>query len=431
MNKTIFVGTPYILYEGPFVRLCSDIDRPSGKFTLYYELPKKYDKYLCTERINSFVLGILEYAMYFGYDISSETPMDEALYYQLINYGPDIIAENIHFLHKTNLDIPFSAEVIESEQAVGTGFSAGVDSFYTVLKHLDPDEKSFKLSHLLIANVGAFTFAETEKTQAIFYQQVKKLSCAAKKLGLPLISVNTNYNDFYLDVCAEKSCENYMYGGSPFKIAACVYALQKLFSIYYIASSFKIDKFHFNQKDHYFALDYYVKLFSTLSLMFYNSGVEAERIEKVKYICKNEVVKNYLCLDLGDNCSRCNKCLRTLFELYSLNALDGYEKALNISDFKNHLSNRIAEYLSFKVERKDGFIQESIAMCKKNGVRIPKSAYIRSWLIYRPYNLVKKILSRSKFIRKIYYKYNIDVKIYGSYGLAKRDSYKATNNKKI
>lgn len=429
-KNTIYIGSPYIVKEGSFVRLCSDIDRPSGAFTLYFEVPKDYEKYLCSERINSFVLGILEYAMYTDSDICSDSMIDEDLYYSLTNYGPNIISDNIKFLHNIKINAPFSSKKIENENAVGTGFSAGVDSFYTVLKHLNPEERSYKLTHLLIANVGAFTYARTEETQKLFYQQVDVLSHAAGELGLPLISVNSNFNDFYLDILAEESYVDYMYSGTPLKIAACVYAMQKLFSIYFIASSFQLKLFHFSQREHGFALDYYIKLFSTRSLMFYDSGVEVARIEKVEYICKNDIVKKYLSIDVYGNCSRCEKCLRTLIELYLLDALEGYEEVFDIADFKAHLSSRIGEYLSFRVEYEDGFAQEIIAMFKRNGIRIPLSAYIKSWLVYRPYNFIKHILRKSKFIRKIYYQYNIDVKIYGSYALARRDSYRAAYNTK-
>lgn len=411
MKKTIFIGKPYITHENNFVRLCSDVTRPSGKFTLYYEVPLEYEKYLCIERVNSFVLGILEYAMYMGYDIKSDTPIDEALHYQLCNYAPRIMADNLSFFIEISIDIPFTSVPVKGNGAVGTGFSAGVDSFYTVLKHLNLEESSYKLTHLLIANVGAFSYAPTEKTTEIFYKQVKALTPAAEELGLPLISVNTNYNDFYLDANVRGRYTGAIYGGSPLKIAACAYAFQKLFSVYYIASTVQLDKFKF-MEDNGIALLYYVKLFSTSSLLFYGSGTEVSRIEKVKYICENSTVQKFLSVDLGKNCSRCTKCLRTMFELYSLNILDKYDKCFDIQDFKQHLSSRLGLYFSVKEDRYDNFIQETIRMCKENGIKIPVSAYLKHWLIFKPFYFVKALLRNNKFVRKLYYKFNIDMKLY-------------------
>ena len=231
MSKVITIGAPYIAHIDEKVRLCSKVKKPSGDFELYYELPAEYEKYLCTERSDSFVLGILEYAMYLGLDIKCEAPMSESLHYQLCNYGMNILSDNLDCINRIKIDSTYTNEEIKSENAVGTGFSAGVDSFYTVLKHLEPDEGSFKLTHLLIANIGAFTYASTEKTSKLFYKQVETLMPAANELGLPLISVNSNYNDFYLDANVKVEHRDYISAGTPMKIASCVYALRKLFSV--------------------------------------------------------------------------------------------------------------------------------------------------------------------------------------------------------
>ena len=105
MRKTITIGKPYIENNGAFVRLCSEIERPSGKLTFWFEVPKEYGQYLCTERCNAFVLAIYEYAMFTDCDIESETPMDEALHYQLSNYGAAIFSRYIDYFHNIQLNI--------------------------------------------------------------------------------------------------------------------------------------------------------------------------------------------------------------------------------------------------------------------------------------------------------------------------------------
>lgn len=423
MSNTIKIGQPFISHFGDKVRLCSKISRPSGEFELYYELPLEYEKYLCTERSNSFVLGILEYAMYMRYDIESDTPIDEALHYQLTNYGTNILSDNLTALHNIKINIPFTADAIKSDNAVGTGFSAGVDSFYTVLKHLNPKEKNYKLTHLLIVNNGAFTYAETKNTEKLFYEQVKTLSPAAYELGLPLIPVNTNYNDFYMDANVKIEYIDHILAGTPLKIAACVYAMQKLFSVYYMGSAVQLKEFGFIPTDPGFVLLYYLKLFSIPNMNFYGSGTEVTRMEKVRYICGNHVVRKYLSVDLGKNCSGCAKCLRTMFELYALNQLDHYNKVFDIDSFKNHLSNKIGSYMSLKNEKIHGFTQETVNMCKKNNVKIPAAAYIKCWFFYMPFNFVKSKLKKSNAIRKLYYKFDLDIKLYGEASRAWRSSY--------
>lgn len=275
MRNEIHIGKPYITEKDNCVQLCADITRPAGEFTYWFEFPKEYEQYLCTERSNAFVLAVLEYAMVADCDIKCETPLDEALHYQLTNYGSKIISDNISFKHNIKIDVPYTTERIESAGAVGTGCSAGVDSFYAILRHLDPPEKAFKLTHLVIANNGAFALYGSDKSETHFFTQAEKLKAAAKALGgIPLIVVNTNADEFTSDI--EKGKRN---ANSPIKLASIVYALQKLFSIYYIASSFTLDMFDFRAES-YSALLYYSKLVSSPTISFYSSGTEAKRIEK-------------------------------------------------------------------------------------------------------------------------------------------------------
>lgn len=429
MNNTIVIGSPYIKYVNENIRLCSMITRPSGEFEFYFELPSEYEKYLCHERSDSFVLAILEYAMFMGYDIECEAPLAEALYYQLRNYGISIFSQNLSFLKNIKINAPITSEIIESEGAVGTGFSAGVDSFYTVLKHIKPDESSYRLTHLLIVNNGAFTHSPVEHSGKLFHKQVERLTPVARELGLPLIPINTNSTDFYIEIGKDDRNSNYVLGPNPIKIAACVYALQKLFSVYFIASGMQMDKFKFSTADPNLALLFHVKMCSSDSIVFYESGSEVNRLQKVEYIASNEVVQKHLSVDYGNNCSHCKKCLRTMFELYSINMLDKFDSVFDVDDFKKHLSNRIGSYLTEKGDRYDGFIKECTDMCKKNKIHIPFSAYIKAYFVYKPFKIIKSILRKSKRVRKFYYKYDIDIKLYGEDARVARYTYLQDNEK--
>ena len=412
MRNEIYIGKPYLTNNGEFVRLCADLKRPAGDFTFWFEVPKEYGQYLCTERSNSFVLAILEYAMYLDCDIRCEVPLDESLHYQLVNYC-NIIADNLEYRSRITINTPFDSDRIESVGGVGTGFSAGVDSFYSVLKHLNSDEHSYKLTHLVIANNGAFTLQKNDVSEKHFWNQVKYLLPASQDLGLPLISINTNSGDMMAHIHVANRYELHLFGNTPIKLASTIYALQKLFSVYYIASSFTLDEFSFGKFDTYSTLLYYAKLISTPILQFYASGSEVKRIQKVEYICNNKTVQKYLTVDLHQKDSKNIKTIRTMFELYSLNMLDQYNEVFNIQDFKAHLSDRLGWYLGSPHEQLTGFPQESIDMCKQNNVKIPMGAYVKNVCIYRPLNVLGHMLRNSKIAQKIYYAFHIDVLLLG------------------
>ena len=409
MDNTICIGKPYIERHGDYTRLCSDITRPSGKITFWFEVQSEYGQYLCDNNADAFILALYEYAMYKGYNIVSDAAISSDLYYQLESYGSSIMSENLSFFHMIRINAPVSIEKIENQGAVGTGFSAGVDSFYTVLKHLNSADSSKKLTHLLIANNGAFTGCKNEVSEKYFFEQYKRLKPVAEELGLPLISVNTNTGDFNDEVDVEPDATDHVLYNTAIKLASVVYALRKLFSTYYLAGAVPLNKFAFTPKHPDYAHLYYVKLLSTPSLMFYSSGSETTRLGKVEYIGKNKIVQNHLSLELGVNSAKSKKSVRTMFELYSLGILDEFKSVLDVEDFKKHLSSRLGRL--FSEEGDNGFIEEAIAKCKLNGIKVPKAAYIKNALFYTPIKRIKGALKKNKTVRKIYGKYKANKNI--------------------
>lgn len=414
MRNLIYIGKPYIDRKDEYVRLCAEVKKPSGKITTFwFEVPTQYEEYLCIERSNAFILALYEYAMLTDCDIKCDVPMDEALQYQLTNYGSNIIAKNLPYMHEINIDVPFTSQRLKSQGAVGTGFSGGVDSFYSVLKHLELNDSSYQLTHLLIVNNGAFTGEENTISEKFFFEQIERFAPAVYALGLPLIGVNTNSGDFNSDLQIEKRAHSYGFYNTAIRLASAVYALQKLFSVYYLASSFPVNVFAFDDIPDYTLL-YYLKLFTTPSLTFYGSGFEIDRIGKVNFICRNPIVQKYLSLELGINHAQSLKSIRTMFELYALNMLDAFDAVLDVDDFKKNLSSRLGWYLSQKIDKREGFLEETLSTCKKNGIKIPKTAYLKCWLYYMPLNFIKTIFKNNKMIKKIYTVGKIDILLYGS-----------------
>ena len=52
----------------------------------YFEFEPEYSKFLCDERSDAFVTGLLTTAMENNMDIEFEAPISEQLYYQLMTY---------------------------------------------------------------------------------------------------------------------------------------------------------------------------------------------------------------------------------------------------------------------------------------------------------------------------------------------------------
>lgn len=71
----LFIGEPYIAQNGDRSRLVCDIgiNRRETR-TVWFEVDREYEKYLCTERSDAYVIGLLSWAMRAGHDITCTVP---------------------------------------------------------------------------------------------------------------------------------------------------------------------------------------------------------------------------------------------------------------------------------------------------------------------------------------------------------------------
>lgn len=417
MSSQIVIGKPYIKKEDNSIKLCANVKRFETEFELYYEVENKYEKYLTWEIADAFVLGILEYAMHLNMDIVCENPISERLYYMLSNYYIPTVSKNLSFFHHINIKAPISNIQIKNESAVGTGFSGGVDSYYSVVKHLNCQYPHYKLTHLVITNVGSFRYDGGEISKKIFEETIAFLRPAAEKLKLPLITINTNYMEFY-----EKYTEPVNNCGT-LKNCSCIYALKKLFSVYYYSSGVPFEKFEFHKKDPSFYDLFTLSCISNVNLEFYSCGSEVNRIEKVDFISQYEVPRDYLSVCLNThNCGKCRKCIRTLSELYVLNKLELYKNVFDVEKFRKKMPVLLAKNFANKMESVDGFNKEIIEMAKRNGIKIPIRTYVYATIL-KPIYFIMDIVKKNKNIRRIYYKLNIDVLLHGKKALLYRNYY--------
>ena len=132
--------------EGTLSRLCADINisgKDGGISTVWYEVENEWAQYLCDERADAFVVAILPLAMAFGHDIKVEgKPLSERLYWQLEQIYIPALAKFSKYYRPIKINCSLDAKVFDSF-AVGTGFSDGVDSFFTFYNNF---QKSTKIS---------------------------------------------------------------------------------------------------------------------------------------------------------------------------------------------------------------------------------------------------------------------------------------------
>lgn len=232
-NKVLSIGQP---------RISADADRKTSRifyplflesklvYTVWYEVEEKYAEYFTTDRIDGIVVNLLLYAMQCGYDIKSEIPLSEMLYYKLTNYLIPSISDHISSYASIKIDAPLCDKALSSENVVGASLSGGVDSFYTLLKNMGRKESSFNITHVTFFNAGASGAMGGEWARSRYKQRIAWIQEVASHFNLQMVCVDTNINEFLKQ---EHEPTN------TFRTLAIPLVLGKLFSKYYFASSYE------------------------------------------------------------------------------------------------------------------------------------------------------------------------------------------------
>lgn len=407
--NSIKISSVYLKENDNFVRLCADISLNLDGFkvekTYFYEVEKKWSKYLVTETSDAFVVELINLAMDYNADIEFAVPMSEDLKYQLETYYIPVMAK--HYSFKSSIHLMGNSIIpdFDTQNAVGTGFSAGVDSFYSVLKHLESPYVSKKLTHVILAINGAAGTGMTENMDKEWYEEeCNRFKPVVEEMGLEFIGINSNMVAFQQKLKAIK-------GGSLIVTAGFVFALNKLFSTYYWASTYEASVMKFDTEDPGFFEPFTVQVTTTSKLRFYHSGSETDRIGKVKYIADNKYAQKTLtvCGNIN-NCGICFKCLRTMAELYAIGKLDNFSEVFPVADYQNHLSSRFARELAVD---HPPFTTEIMDELKQNDIKIPLRVYVKKQFCYKPYYYLKSKLRKNKLAMKIYYGHGWDKKCEG------------------
>jgi len=336
---------------------------------MWYEVEDRDMQYLCAERADAFLLAILPYAMKESIDVNVDAPLSEQLYYQLTTTFIPALAGNTKTWRSFRLECDsLDNTVLPSANAVGSGFSGGVDSFYTVYTHLNTKAPHHNLTYLTFFNVGASGDSGGEESRRLYLERLKPARAFAEDSGLGFVSVDSNINEFL----------NYQHLHThTMRSMSAVLALQKLFSVYYYSSSRTLGEFALGKGDE--AAGYFDLLsascFTNENTGFYITGPNEKRTEKCASIAGYPPSYEYLnvCLTGSKNCGRCEKCVRTMLELYAVGKLQLYSAVFDVSGFMARLNKNLAILVR---ESSDPYYSEIRDTMKTNGVGIPVSARI-------------------------------------------------------
>jgi len=346
-EKTIKFSKPVITKRGNRIRLACDVLIGGvQQDVLYYETTPDYEEYLCGERSDPFVLAAMPWAIRKGYDIICETPVTEALLHNINKILLPTLSKYDNKIVHIKVIAPSDNTLIEGKE-VGAAMSLGVDSFYTLRNNLDAEQESFRPTQLLYTSSRGMPEESQLKHEAEERQEEAKE--VAKEMGLPLVFVYSNSRMIF------PLRHGY---GHPYSNSAAVFALRKLFRMYYYSTAYDISRFTLvgtSKRATDTHLLFLVYVFTTPGLTFHISGANVSREEKLKEIADWDVVQKHLqvCLTSTKNCGESTKCKRTLLQLDYIGKLDEFYESFDIDHYKK---NRVWYFKELLLESSQAFL---------------------------------------------------------------------------
>lgn len=411
LSHVITIQKPYIYTKGNKIRLEAKIFKGTIETTIFYEFDEVYGRFLTDERSDPFLMAVMTWALVEGYDIVCECPTTSQLLYQLQQYYLLIMPKVLPQQFKKIKIISEIADEIEPiENGVGTACSGGIDSWYTITTHLN-SQKDFSLTHLILANCGAFGHDERINSENLFGTACLHNQALAKQLHLNFIGINTNIIPFYYDLRKNGIDSDSYLGPDAFKTLSCIYAVKKLFRYYYFSSGFFVQDFKFDRLDppHYDLLN--LQIVSLNHLKFYSTGMEYTRLEKTQVISSNPLAMKHLqvCLDLVGNCGNCKKCIRTLTQLDVIGCIELAKDCFDIEKFEKSRTKFYGKVFSERTS--DDFSKETLKYMKENKLKLPVASYF--WSLYWKLKNILNHAYYSKPLRFLIYTLNLDMIIRG------------------
>ena len=357
-------------------KLCMDVEYNNKTTTLWYEVDKIFEKYLCTELADAFLVALLLFAMEKNENIKIETvPVSDLLLFNIKEYLIPSIAKNIKKYNYIDIISNTSNIEFKGKKNNGTGISRGIDSFYTINEYTKNCPSDMKIDCLTFFNIGAHGTRNSEKAYELFKKRMVLSEDFAKKNNFKFLSVNSNISEFI---------SQDFQATHTFRNLSIVFALQKLFKNYYYSSGITVDNFSLSGKDTASYDIYIMYLLSTKNIKFYSSGASMSRIEKTKIVANYSPSYDYLSVCFRDdcNCGKCEKCIRTIFEFYADNNLKKFNKVFDLNFFykhKNWYERKFFEFYFRGIDKLD--YMDTYNELKLNNIKIKKRNILVGFLV--------------------------------------------------
>ncbi len=357
-KQPIRIGLPYLEQTSDGTRLCAPVLLRGQEQTMWFSVAPEYGEYLTDDRADAFVAGILTTAMRDGTDIVCEAPVTRRVLYQLGHYLIPMMAANMaDVFHPIKIHAEPTDAKLPCAGAVGTGWSGGADCMFTLMRGLNAEEHSRRLTHLLITSNGAL---EEEDNSAALRRLVEKArEGIGAETGLKVMGVDTNLQELQSEA---------FLAVAAFRHSAVTLALQKLFGAFLWSSAYEFARFSFDPNNAFYYELVIYSSFETDTTVLYSAGGAYSRVQKLQALSDYPLARKYLhpCIHIeGKNCGRCGKCVRTEAALYGLGTLDKFAEVFDVDAFERDKDWYFAQLLANGHSQHYG---EALVLLRQRGI---------------------------------------------------------------
>ena len=328
INKTvkpvdiIKIGKPYITSNEIAARLNADITIGDEIKTIWCETNERNKSYFLYERADAFVCVMLPYALRHQVkEIRSDAPVTEQFLHNLNEILIPHLCKHDETLYPTKIIGTSDPGFLRRGDAVATGMSCGVDSFFSLVEYFNPAYASLRLTHLYVGN---YSYGNDN----LIYERGRKV---ANNLGLEIVTTGTNIN---ADVEMPHQPTHF------FKTMFGVLSLRKLFRTYVYGSTYDFGNFNLKNNSKRDTAAYELLLlyvFSNPEFQLMTGGASKSRLEKLLGIASFPLAQQYLnvCLNPHNtiNCSKCTKCSLILSKMEMCGVLDNFRSCFDVDEW--------------------------------------------------------------------------------------------------
>jgi hypothetical protein len=319
----VIIHQPELIHKDGHALLSARLEmtRAHGTFPkfIWYRVPEQFGFFSPANSDPFLITGLLA-GMYFGENIEVKGAVSKKLAFHLEEYAFLLHHRFPKYMHPIEIKYDQLGSVNESPTGVGTTFSGGVDSLFTLWKHLPQNQpdRGYQITHAVF--LQGFDILPSEGS--LHETLLKKYQQSAKELGVALIPMQTNV----VSLTHTRLSLSTFYG--PIIVSSAM-ALSGLFRRFLVPSSGDYQLLSTYPATAEPLMD---RLLSTDTLDVIHYGSTHRRVDKVAEIADWEVAQRLLWVcethkyDKDPmNCSNCEKCIRTMIPIYALGKMDRFK----------------------------------------------------------------------------------------------------------